>query len=82
MEAVRELLLRGAAVNTADIDGVSPLIVASQNGHLRVVRELLAFGAAPGVVANNGATALNRATDKGHPAIVQLLRAALKARKE
>ncbi len=74
---VRELLARGAAVNTADNDGATPLYIASQKGHLEVVRELLARGANPGLATNRGSTALSIATAKGHAAIVQLLRAAL-----
>jgi hypothetical protein len=37
---VRELLARGAAVDTADNDGSTPLFIASSKGHLAVVREL------------------------------------------
>ena len=76
---MRELLARGAAVDAAENDGYTPLIIASQKGHLGVVRELLARGALPGSAAHNGATALSVATANGHAAIGQLLRAALGA---
>ena len=76
---MRELLARGAAVDTAADDGWTPLYVASAEGHLEVVRELLSRGAFPGLAAHNGATALSAATANGHPAIAQLLRAALAA---
>ena len=77
MEVVRELLARGAAVDAAENYGWTPLLIASQRGHLEVVRELLARGALPGVAAHNGATALSRATARGHAAVAALIRAAL-----
>ena len=76
MGVVRELLSRGTAVDAANADGYTPLIIASEMGHVEVVRELLAHGAHPGVVANDGATALSRAATNGHAAIAQLLHAA------
>ena len=72
---MRELLARGAAVDTAMNGGFTPLYIASQEGHLEVVRELLAQGASPVLAAFDGSTALSRATAGGHAAIVQLLRA-------
>jgi serine/threonine-protein phosphatase 6 regulatory ankyrin repeat subunit B len=77
LEVVRELLARGAAVDTAMNGGYTPLHVASQEGCFEVVRELLARGASPGLAAHSGATALSSATANGHPAVSQLLRAAL-----
>jgi ankyrin repeat protein len=79
LEVVRELLARGAAVDTTDDDGATPLYIASQEGHLEVVRELLSRGANPRLVTNGGSTALSIATHKGHAAVVQLLTAALAA---
>jgi len=70
LEVVRELLARGAAVDTAMNGGLTPLHFASYEGYLEVVRELLARGA-----TDNGRTALSLATAKGHVSIVQLLRA-------
>jgi ankyrin repeat protein len=66
-------------VDAARSDGYTPLLIASQNGHLEVVRELLAGGASPGVAANSGATALSRTSANGHAAIALLLQAALAA---
>jgi ankyrin repeat protein len=60
-------------------DGATPLIIASQEGHLEVVRELLSRGANPRLVTNRGFTALSIATRKGRAAIIQLLTAALAA---
>ena len=74
---MRELLARGAAVDTAMNDGWTPLHVASQMGHLEVARELLARGANPGLATISGNTALASATANGHAVIIQLLRAAL-----
>jgi ankyrin repeat protein len=45
LAVVRELLARGAAVDTARSCGVMPLFIASQRGHVEVVRELLGRGA-------------------------------------
>ena len=73
MEAVRELLARGAAVDTADNDGNTPLCIASWKGHLEVVRELLTRGAAVDTARNDGATPLYLASLKGHLEVVREL---------
>jgi ankyrin repeat protein len=61
-------------VDAARDDGHTPLITASQNGHLEAVRELLARGALPGMVTNDGAIALSAACANGRRAIARLLR--------
>jgi ankyrin repeat protein len=62
-----------------DIDGVTPLIMASSHGHVEVVRALLAAGANKQHVDNSGDTAVSVAGD-GAPdsraAILALLAAA------
>jgi ankyrin repeat protein len=42
---VRELLKYGAGVNTAVIDGDTPLYIAIQKGRVEVVLDLLKYGA-------------------------------------
>ena len=44
-EVVDELLARGAEVNKAATDGVTPLFVACKKGHLTIMRVLLEHGA-------------------------------------
>jgi hypothetical protein len=56
---VRELLARGAAVDTADNRGATPLLIAGQIGHLTLVRELLARGAAVDTADSSGRTPLH-----------------------
>jgi ankyrin repeat protein len=48
LEFVRELLARGAGVETANSNGFTPLHVASYRGHLAVVKELLYGEGHPG----------------------------------
>ena len=63
---MRELLARGAAVDTANNRGATPLFIASKVGHLEVVRELLARGAAVDTASDDGATPLYIASQEGH----------------
>jgi ankyrin repeat protein len=64
-------------VDAARNDGATPLLIASQKGHLEVVRELLSRGANPRAATTNGESALSLATGNGHKAVAKLLRAAL-----
>ena len=78
VEVVRELLRRGAEVDTVveDFDGnlYTALYVASQNGHLEVVRELLSNGAAINFMSNDhGMTPLRAAFGRGHLEVVREL---------
>ena len=67
---MRELLARGAAVDAAANDGATPLLIASQEGHLEVVREFISRGADP-----RAATfALLAAIEAGHMTVAGLLR--------
>jgi hypothetical protein len=61
----RELLSAGAAVNTFDRRGVTPLMWASAGGHLELVRHLLESGAAVDWRAHDGTTALMLAAENG-----------------
>ena len=73
MAVVREPLARGAAVDAADVDGVTPLFSACEGGHLEVVRELLAWGAAADAADEDGTTPLRIARHEGHWEVVREL---------
>jgi len=57
-EVVRELLLRGAAVNARADNGATPLICACDKGHLAAATLLLDAGANLALVTNGGHSAL------------------------
>jgi ankyrin repeat protein len=69
----RDLLSRGAAVNTADRRGFTLLMWASAGGHAEMVRLLLDAGAVPDRRAADGTTALMLASANGFTEIVRLL---------
>jgi hypothetical protein len=74
---VRNLLAKGADVNaTQEINGATPLMVASKYGNLAVVQALLAKGARVNVTDNYGQTALSRAVKYKHPDVAEALRRA------
>jgi ankyrin repeat protein len=72
-DAVRELLDRGADVNTRDRHGQTALMLAAHAGHRGVVETLLAHGANLNVTAKFGLSALMLAVVAGHTGIVRLL---------
>jgi tetratricopeptide (TPR) repeat protein len=74
--AVQQLLRKGANVNAARNDGVTPLYAASHEGHADAVKLLLAAGANVNAAANGGFTPLMAASEQGHADVVQLLKAA------
>ena len=69
----RDLLSRGAAINTSDRRGFTPLTWASAGGSLEVVRLLLESGAAVERRAQDGTTALMVASANGFTEIVRAL---------
>ena len=71
---VRTLLAANADVNAKDLDGRTPLIVASQEGYVEVVRTLLAAKADVNAKAANGFTAVIIASQNGHMDVAELLR--------
>ena len=74
MEAARLLLDRGAAVDTADNDGWTPLCIASQYGHVEMVRLLLGGGAQIDAHGNRDEeTPLWLACREGSMSVAQLL---------
>ena len=73
LKRVRELIEHGADMENADINGDTPLIVASIHGHLEVVRYLLEQGANRDKANNYGWTSLHLAANMGHLEIAKLL---------
>lgn len=75
---IRALLDRGAAVNAADVRGMTPLMlaVASETQDAEVVRTLLQRGADVRGRSSAGETALDWANKFGNPEVLALLRAA------
>jgi len=69
----RDLLSKGAAVDTADRRGLTPLMWASASGQLELVRQLLERGASVNRRANDGTTALMLASANGLTEIVRAL---------
>ena len=73
---IQEAIQSGADVNVRNKYGVTPLLMASQNGHAEVVKLLLAAKADVNAAMTNGVTPLFIASEKGHTEIVKLLLAA------
>jgi len=69
----RDLLAKGAAINTADRRGFTPLTWAAATGNLDMVRLLLESGAAVERRATDGTTALMVASANGFTEIVRAL---------
>jgi len=55
------LLARGASANALSENGMTPLMMASNWGHIGVVNQLLAHGADPSLRGPDGQTALSMA---------------------
>ena len=74
LSAAKWLVERGGAkVDQARNDGVTPLIVSSQNGHAEVVKLLLANGAKVNQISNHGFTSLFISREYGHREVVRQL---------
>ena len=70
---VRELLRTNADVNMHEPNGLTPLMVAAQGGHVRIVKLLLDAGANPRLTDNKGFNAQYHAMWYGHPEIAALI---------
>ena len=70
---MRLLIERGATIDQADNDGVTPLYVASQNGHEAVVRLLIERGATIDQAENHGWTPLRIAILFDHESVASVL---------
>ena len=73
VDAVRELLRRGADVNARDRYGQTGLMVAAHAGHHGVVEALLEHGANLNITAKFGLSALMLAVVAGHAEVARLL---------
>ena len=70
------MIASGAEVNQGDNDGVTPLYVASENGHLEIVKFLIASGGSVNEGDKDGITPLMIASNYGHFEVVKVLLAA------
>ncbi|MGJ8619164.1 MAG: quinoprotein dehydrogenase-associated putative ABC transporter substrate-binding protein [Methylophilaceae bacterium] len=70
---IEYLLQRGANINTQNVEGQTPLMIAAQNGDLSVVNGLLAYEADANVQDNDGWTAAMHAVRTNDPKIFRLL---------
>ena len=74
LEAVTDLLRRGADVNASHGDGMTALHWASERGDLEIVEALLFAGAFPDAATRNGEySPLHLAAKAGHGQIVRTL---------
>jgi ankyrin repeat protein len=67
------LLEKGADVNLASNDGVTPVNIASQNGHAEVLALLLEKGADVNQADDDGGTPVHIASQEGHADVLILL---------
>ena len=73
MDVVKILVERGADMNKADNNGATPLLIASQKGHVDVVKILVERGADINKATNDGYTPLDVAKHFNHTEIIRLL---------
>ena len=67
------LIMTGAALDLSDEDGISPLYIASYQGHNDVVRVLLEAGADPNQLGKDSTSPLYIASQEGYANIVEML---------
>ncbi|KAL3079644.1 hypothetical protein niasHS_013926 [Heterodera schachtii] len=72
-EIVRLLVKPGANINSADINGRTPLILATSLENVEIVRLLLDAGANPNILDNENQTALDYAVLSNHDGLILLL---------
>jgi hypothetical protein len=69
----RMLLMKGIDVESRDVDGNTPLILAAFNGHIEIVEMLLNHGAKIDSMNDVGISSLYAACEKGYLSVVKLL---------
>lgn len=72
LEILNELIANGADPDAKDLNGVTPLMVAADMGHVSIVEALLKVGADK-YIEFEGYTALNMAKDAKHSEVVRIL---------
>lgn len=72
-DKVKELLLKGAAVNKRDDHGLTPLMYAAWSGHGEIVKVLVGNGANVNAEDGSGKTVLLHAEENYYPKIVAFL---------
>lgn len=72
-DKLRQLIVSGQSVNTANSDGLTLLHYAAGHGHTNTVVSLLRCGAEKAVVADAFGTALHQAAVKGHQNTVKVM---------
>ncbi|MBO7605741.1 MAG: ankyrin repeat domain-containing protein [Elusimicrobiaceae bacterium] len=70
---VRELLHKNIDINVQEENGLTPLIVAAQAGHIEIVKILLEAGANPYITDNRGFSAEHHAISYGNVEIAELI---------
>jgi ankyrin repeat protein len=78
MDACHALLDAGSNVNVSvrsDLNALTPLLLAAQDGHERIVELLLRYGADPGYTATSGDNAISLALKQGHERIARFVKA-------
>ena len=66
MEVAEHLIAKGATIDAKEIYEFTPLILAAQEGHLKVVELLVSNKADINFTTNDGGTALHMASQEGH----------------
>jgi len=79
LDVVQVLLAARADVNATNVEGATPLLNASFQGHVEVARALLEAGADPAAKDTFGTTAMDKARNGASYEVIALLEAALPA---
>ena len=73
LKIIQRLIEKGANINIQNEDGVTALMMASNEGLSEIVELLLQNGADPNIHSNNGRTALMRACNHGNSKVAKHL---------
>lgn len=73
LKLVQSLIEEGADVNSTNVYGTTPLILASWEGHVEIVKLLLEKGANVNSADNVRSTPIHKASEKGHIEVAKLL---------
>ncbi|KAM0523135.1 hypothetical protein ACHAPE_001627 [Trichoderma viride] len=69
----RDLLLKGAMVNTINVEKQTPFLVAVASGSIEIVEMLLRAGAEVNITDSHGQTPISSAASAGHSLILSML---------